>query len=433
LAPQGDELARVLVTLKTDYRPEGALAAGAHAVQRKAIRSAQQDLLARIPTTGHRVISAYEVFPVIAMEADAATLAWLQRAPEVKSVQPDMLLSPADLESNAVMHAAVPLSLGFDGTGWAVAILDSGVQTNHPYLAGKVIAEACFSTTSGALNSISLCPNGQSTSGGTPGQAGGGSGVNCDAALFEECSHGTHLAGIAVGKDYPGGPGFNGIAPGAKLIAIQVFSKFTTAAQCGFGVAVPCVRALASDVIAALQYVYTTIRPDFGNIASVNLSFAESPSTSNCDGSAMKPAIDLLRSANIATVAAAGNNGLPNAIAEPACVSTAVSVGATTDTDSFAVFSNRASFMSLFAPGVRINSSVPTSSFLNFDGTSASAAAVSGAWALVMQQNPGFSVAQALNLLRTTGLTIPVAGGIPRVRLGDAFGIPTLPLTITQT
>src|SRR5258706_4637563 len=97
--------------------------------------------------------------------------------------------------------------------------------------------------------------------------AGGGSDDNCDATTFEECTHGTHLAGIAVGQDYPGGPGYNGIAPGAKLIAIQVFSKFTTAGQCGFGVAVPRRGGLASDVIAAMQYDHTTIPPSFANIA----------------------------------------------------------------------------------------------------------------------------------------------------------------------
>ena len=58
--------------------------------------------------------------------------------------------------------------------------------------------------------------------------------------------------------------------------------------------------------------------------------------------------------------------------------------------------------------GAAINSSVPTSAFRTFDGTSASAAAVAGAWALVMQKNPGFTVSQALNLLTSTGLPIAI-------------------------
>jgi hypothetical protein len=241
LSPQENGLFRVLVTLNADFRPEGTLSPGAHAVQRKGIRSAQQTLLSRLAGKQHKVIAAYDVFPVIAMEVDAATLAYLQSAPEVRSVREDILLSPSDLESGATLHAQVPLSLGYDGNGWAVAIIDSGVQTNHPFLVGKVIAEACFSTTDAGLSSFSLCPNGQSTSGATPGMAGSGAGVNCDVAQFNDCKHGTHLAGIAVGADYPGGPGYNGIAPGAKLIAIQVFSRFTTSGQCGLAPA-PCVR-----------------------------------------------------------------------------------------------------------------------------------------------------------------------------------------------
>ncbi|MEO8136781.1 MAG: hypothetical protein ABI831_22755 [Betaproteobacteria bacterium] len=84
------------------------------------------------------------------------------------------------------------------------------------------------------------------------------------------------------------------MARGANLIAIQVFSKFTKVAKCG-GPA-PCVLTYGSDQLAALQHVYTTVRPSFNNIASVNMSLGGGQNTATCDSNPLKPAIDTLRS-----------------------------------------------------------------------------------------------------------------------------------------
>ncbi len=72
-----------------------------------------------------------------------------------------------------------------------------------------MVAQACFSANSS-------CPNGGTT------QVGPGAGVPCTYAV-NGCKHGTHVAGIAAGQ----GATFSGVAKGANLIAIQVFSRFT--------------------------------------------------------------------------------------------------------------------------------------------------------------------------------------------------------------
>src|SRR2546425_7474126 len=92
--------------------------------------------------------------------------------------------------------------------------------------------------------------------------------------------------------------------------------------------------------------------------------------SSTCDDQPYKPFIDNLRAAGIATVVASGNNGAIDRLSAPACVSTAVSVGATTKDDQVADFSNVAPFLSLFAPGVSIISSFAGGGFAIASGTS---------------------------------------------------------------
>ena len=99
--------------------------------------------------------------------------------------------------------------------------------------------------------------------GGVTSSTAAGSGVNCTYAA-EGCQHGTHVAGIAAGA----APRSRGVARDAKLIAINVFSRFT-GANCA-GAASPCTQSFASDQIKGLERVLalrTSLR-----IAAVNMS-----------------------------------------------------------------------------------------------------------------------------------------------------------------
>jgi hypothetical protein len=140
----------------------------------------------------------------------------------------------------------------------------------------------------------------------------------------------------------------------------------------------------------------------------------------------MKPIIDNLRSVGIATAVAAGNNGFTNALNSPGCISSAISVGATSKSDAVASFSNMASFMSVFAPGVSIVSSVTGGAFGSASGTSMAAAHVAGAWAVLRQAAPNASVDQILSALQTTGVPVTdTDSGVtkPRVRIDQALAV----------
>ncbi|HEX5690874.1 MAG TPA: S8 family serine peptidase, partial [Roseiflexaceae bacterium] len=200
----------------------------------------------------------------------------------------------------------------------------------------------------------------------------------------------------------------------------------------------PCLLGRDEDLLAALQYVQTTLARSF-NIASVNLSLGDDTvHTTPCDDSPYFAPVAALRALNIATVIAAGNAFHTDALASPACVSNAISVGATTNSDGIPSFSNRANYMSLFAPGSGIQSSFPNDSYGSLSGTSMAAPHVAGAWAVMRERFPSNNVSQILELLRSTGK--PIASGdfsVPRIQLDVATGLttptPTQTATPTQT
>ncbi|MFC1464703.1 MAG: S8 family serine peptidase [Candidatus Brachytrichaceae bacterium NZ_4S206] len=422
---------RVIATLNVNYRPEGQLAGAEATAQRATIRATTARVLSRLAGADYTVNATFEVYPFLGVTVDPIALEALLTSPDILSVVESTLKRPMDLQSNRIIGADVAHNLGYTGSGHAIVVLDTGVQTSHPFLAGKTIAEACFSRTDASAGSTTLCPNGQSTTaGGSPGQAGPGAGVNCTISI-DGCDHGTHVAGIAVGRNYSGGPGYNGVAPDATLIAIQVFSRFNSPAFCN-PFPTPCISAFDEDILAALQYVQTTLAPSY-TIAAVNMSLGDSSNnTAPCDSSPYFTAVAGLRSLNIATVIAAGNNGYPNGLSSPACVSNAISVGSTTKQDSISSFSNRAGYMSLFAPGSSINSSVPNNSYATFNGTSMAAPHVAGAWAVMRQRYPGEGVGQILTRLQTTGKPITFGSNTrSRIQLEVAAGLPTATPTNT--
>jgi subtilisin len=382
-------------------------------VQRHDIATAQGAVLARLRGRAHRLVHQYDSVPLLALEIGPDALSELEASAFwVKRVVEDTLRAPSLPQSVPLIGADRAWSSGFDGTGTVVAIVDTGVQSSHPFLAGKVVEEACYSSTVSG-SSVTLCPNGSSQ------QTGPGAGVNC---LLSVCWHGTHVAGIAAGNGAGTSVAFSGVAKGAQIMAVQVFSQFNDATDCGG--APPCALAWTSDIIAGLQRVYALRAAR--TFSSVNLSLGGGSFTAPCDDDPTKPIIDNLRSVSIATVIAAGNGGSRNSLSAPGCISSAISVGATTKSDVVASFSNVASFLSLLAPGQSIESSIAGGGFGVASGTSMATPHVTGAWAILRQATPNASVGQVLSALQTTGVPITdsrAGGGVttPRISVANAL------------
>jgi subtilisin family serine protease len=344
-----------------------------------------------------------ERLPLVVAEVTRAQLEMLYASGRFDAMMEDAIARPTLAQSVPLVQAPEVWALGARGAGQAVAVLDTGVDAAHPFLAGRVVEEACFSSTSAATGAQASCPNGQSS------QTGAGAARPCNAA---GCEHGTHVAGIAAGRSET----FSGVAPDADIIAVQVFSRFVdrgrTAPCRDSGQASPCIASFTSDQIRALDHVRTLAAARA--IASVNMSLGGGRETTACDTDLTKPVIDQLREAGVATVIASGNNGFADAVSRPGCISTAVTVGATDKRDALAEFSNRGPQVDLLAPGVAINSSVPVGNFEAFSGTSMATPHVAGAFATLRSLAPRATVDDIERALSATGVAV---GDRPRIAM----------------
>jgi len=407
---------RVVVRLNATFTPEGKHVHSAELYEQRAnISNLQETLLESLSISDETHIRKFKYIPFIAMEADEAMLTSLAVNPVVAGISEDELRNPMLWDTVPLIGANTGVAALYSGAGQTVAILDTGIDKTHPFLEGKVVEEACYSSHSPSIGRFSFCPNG------LPSQVGNGSGIYCSPTFFG-CTHGTHVAGIAAGKRISGTGGniLRGVAPDANIIAIQVFHR----KEYGCPSSSPCILTLESDYTAALEHIYE-LRDSY-KIAAVNMSLGGGWYPSNCDNvnvsiAMVKAAIDNLRSVGIPTIVASGNDSYLNGISAPGCISSAVSVGATQYLGSFeqvASYSNSASFLSLLAPGgsngsgfwdifveTGIYSSVlPERGYWGkMPGTSMAAPHVAGAWALLKQVNPPASVDAILTALQSTG------------------------------
>ncbi len=334
--------------------------------------------------------------PVAVAEVTREGVKKLEKSPNVGAIIADVPMPPLLFDSVKLINATGAWSLGYSGKGETIAILDTGVDSSHPFLSGQVAEEACFSTATSTIYQLSsLCRNGLDTA------TIEGAGAPCDASV-RGCDHGTHVAGIAAGKKtkLPDGREISGVAYDAKIIPIQVFTLFKDPRVCSVG-EMPCIRTFPSDQLRALEHVQSLSSKY--KIAAANMSLGGDRNEVPCDATSLLTSeINRLRGLGIATVVAAGNDGYYNAISSPACVSTAIAVGATNKDGKLAIeYSNTSSDVDFLAPGTGIISSA-NGQFSAKSGTSMATPHVSGAFAVLKSVAPQASVDTLEAILRST-------------------------------
>jgi subtilisin family serine protease len=201
--------------------------------------------------------------------------------------------------------------------------------------------------------------------------ATGGNGVDCNG-------HGTHVAGTVGGSTY-------GVAKGVTIIAVRVLDCAGSGTNSG--------------VIAGIDWVaQNRILPA---VANMSLGGAASQ--------AVDDAVLRLTNAGVVLAVAAGNETVDACTESPSRAASAITVGATTNTDARASFSNFGSCVDVFAPGNNITSSwIGSNTATNtISGTSMASPHVAGIVALMCQKKPSLNAATAESILKATAIPLP--------------------------
>jgi type VII secretion-associated serine protease mycosin len=245
------------------------------------------------------------------------------------------------------------------GSGVTVAVVDTGVDLNHPDLAGRLVAGRDI--------------------------------ANNDATPQDDVGHGTMVAGI-IAADRNNHRGGAGIAPLASIMPIKVLGGDGSGDDTDIAAGIDWARTHGADVI--------------------NMSLG-GPSTDVVLEQAVADAI----AAGIVVVAAAGNDGAET-VGYPASYPGVIAVSATTHTGALVAFSSYGERVDVAAPGLDITSTALGSSeaYDVESGTSFSSPIVAGIAALVRAHNPGFTGAQTRARLLDTARDVGPPG------LDRAFG-----------
>lgn len=320
--------------------------------------SAHQEKVKKLRTAkGNKIAQTYTIgnYKAYSGNFEAAAIEEIATLPEVAYVEPDKVV----LASALVTQSSVPswglarishrntgyTSYIYDstaGNGITAYVVDTGILTTHVEFGGRATI---------GYNAIS----------GESGQ--------------DLYGHGTHVAGTIAGTNV-------GISKNAYLISVKVLD------QTGSGT--------TSGVIAGVNFVVSDAQSKgiIGNsLANMSLGGGYS--------SALNSAVTNAVNAGVPFAVAAGNDHRNAANTSPASATAAITVGATTNTDARASYSNYGSVLDIFAPGSSIYSSTIGSdtTYAVFSGTSMASPHVCGVAAYLMSYESLTTPAQVVNRL----------------------------------
>ncbi|MFI6824187.1 S8 family peptidase [Micromonospora sp. NPDC050187] len=280
----------------------------------------------------------------------------------------DERVRPALEHSVPQIGAPAAWAAGRDGSGVTVAVLDTGVDTAHPDLAGRIADAQDFS----------------------------GSG-----SVRDGHGHGTHVAATIAGSGAASDGLRKGVAPGARLLVGKVLD------DSGSG--------YSSGIIAGMEWAARS------GAKVVNMSLGGS-ATDGTDP--MSQAVnDLTAATGTLFVVAAGNDGAARSVGAPGAADAALTVGAVDRADDLADFSSRGPRLGdnglkpeITAPGVDIVAARATGTtmgtpvgdaYTQASGTSMATPHVAGAAAILAQEHPDWTAARLKDALVSTARANP--------------------------
>lgn len=204
--------------------------------------------------------------------------------------------------------------------------------------------------------------------------------VNRSRLPLDDNGHGTHIAGTIAGSgSYP--QGVVGVAPRAIIHAVKAFDHNGS--------------AYVSDIIAGIDWCVQN------GLDIINMSFGMKTYNKSLELSVLNA-----YQAGKVIVASSGNDGKRAFIDYPARFPQVISVGATTQANKIAPFTNRGRRIDVFAPGEKIYSAWLGGKYHELSGTSMATSHVSGVIALMLSLRPGLKPGQIKELLRRSSVAL---------------------------
>ncbi|QES50958.1 type VII secretion-associated serine protease mycosin [Streptomyces venezuelae] len=256
------------------------------------------------------------------------------------------------------------------GEGITVAVLDTGVDSAHPDLDGQVLAGTDLV------------------------------GLGANRGDRSWARHGTAMAGIIAGHGHGTDrrDGVLGVAPAAKILPIRVILEEGDPARA---------KARSSKGGALAEGIRWAA--DHGADV-INLSLGDDSRSAHHEA-AEDEAVQYALGKGVVVVASAGNSGEKgNPVSYPAAYPGVIAVTAVDRKGRKARFSTRHWYATVSAPGVDVVIPDPDRKYYEGWGTSAAAAFVSGAVALLRSAHPDLSPAQVKRLLEDTATDSPGGG-----------------------
>jgi len=330
--------------------------------------------LAADPAIRGSVTRLFKIIPAFAARVKTSDVRGLYRAlvgkPQAKRIWLDGIIHPSLNESVPLIGAPSVWAAGYDGTGIKIAILDTGIDSTHPDVSGKIVA-AVDMTDDGTTDDLH--------------------------------GHGTHVAVIAAGTGAASGGKFKGVAPGASLMNVKVLNQW------GSG--------YYSWIISGIEYATL----NGANIISMSLG---GPPTDGNDPLSL--AVDTAVAYGVVASVAAGNERDYFTVRTPGAARKAITVGASTKSDILASFSSLGPTLDfrvkpdVLAPGASIISGHAANAkypyldgpqnyppyYTMLSGTSMATPHVSGLVALIKQKNPGWTPAFIKDALINTAVQL---------------------------
>lgn len=387
-----DGRATAIVILKADAHPPDGLP-----LRPEEARARRRRVLDRLDAREFTIRHEFQNIPAFTGRLNAAGLARLASDPDVARIGPDEPVHALLNSSVPFIGANVVQSLGYRGQGMTVAVVDTGIDTDHPDLSDDIAP--------GAWHFL-----------------GGGS--NQGPGAEDDNGHGTGVAGIITSKGVVA-PG--GVAPDADVLAVKVLG--------GDG------GGFLSDTARAIDYI-VSVRGNYAHLCAINVSLGSFSTYGECpcnhvSASAMLMAasIEAARNVGIPTFVAVLNDGLCGAMTSPACVEKAIAVAHIYDPSSGSLCgeipvpdlipceANRSECNALAAPGVSITTTLIGGGAFTGTGSSFAAPHATALAALMCQKDAldcdPLGVENLIQIMKESGRPTD-----------DPCGIPPLPIRI---